>query len=134
MWRLLLSLTLSVPLVVAASDDAGVTARPALDLRQLSLDAAGIRVVVGHHLPALRGCYGLALADGGRAEGVVRVNFTVSPDGKVEQASVVELGIGPRLPEVRRCLEQQLQQMEFPRPTDGEPQPVEMPLILKAVE
>ena len=114
--------------------DAGVPVRPALKLASLSLDAAGIRAVVAHHLPQMQACYERVLVDGGRAEGTVVARFTVTGKGKVRDASVEEQGHGLQSPSVCRCLEQQLLGMSFPRPADGEDQPVETPINLKAVE
>lgn len=136
--RLLLGLSLAAcitgPAALAGSDGGVAAAQAPLDLSRLSLDAPGIRAVMDHHLPALRACYELALVDGGRVSGRVMAQFTVGPRGTVTEASVEELGEGMRRPDVCRCLEQVLTKMEFPRPADGEAQPVATPLILTAVE
>ena len=118
----------------AGVPDAGTSARPALRLAALSLDAAGIRAVLAHHLPELQACYAQLLVDGGRAEGAVLARFTVTGKGTVKDAAVVEQGQGLGSAEVCRCLEQQLLGMSFPRPADGEEQPVETPINLKSVE
>ena len=114
--------------------DAGGAASPALVLSALSLDAAGVRAVLSHHLPALQACYEQLLVDEGRPEGVVLARFTVTGKGTVKEASVEEQGRGLGSPAVCRCLEQQLLGMAFPRPEDGADQPVETPINLKAVE
>jgi hypothetical protein len=135
--RLLLSLSLAACVTAPsalAGADGGVQAPTRLDLSRLSLDARGIRAVMDHHLPALRACYELALVDGGRATGKVLAQFTVGPRGTVTEAAVEEMEEGLRRPDVCRCLEQVLTKMEFPRPSDGESQPVATPLILTAVE
>ncbi|MBM4381161.1 MAG: AgmX/PglI C-terminal domain-containing protein [Deltaproteobacteria bacterium] len=130
-----LAVGLAVPAVHAGGpEDGGVTARPALRLSALSLDAAGIRAVLSHHLPELQACYEQVLVDGGRAEGAVLARFTVTGQGKVKEASVEEQGGELGSPAVCRCLEQQLRDMSFPRPADGLDQPVETPINLKAVE
>ncbi len=114
--------------------DAGAPSRPSLALASLRLDVEGIRAVLAHHLPELQVCYEQVLADGGRAEGAVLARFTVTGKGTVRLASVEEQGGVLRSPAVCRCLEQQLLGMRFPRPADGEDQPVETPINLKAVE
>jgi hypothetical protein len=135
--HLLLGLSLAASITgpaARAGDDGGVVVQAPLELSRLSLDARGIRAVMDHHLPALRACYELALVDGGRTSGQVMAQFTVGPRGTVTEATVEEAGEGIRRPDVCRCLEQVLTKMEFPRPADGEAQPVATPLILTAVE
>ncbi|MEN9798869.1 MAG: hypothetical protein RL653_2565 [Pseudomonadota bacterium] len=135
--RLLLGVSLAACVIgpaALAGADGGAAGPAPLELTRLSLDARGIRTVMDHHLPSLRACYERALVDGGRAGGKVMAQFTVGPRGTVTEASVEELGEGIRRPDVCRCLEQALTKMEFPRPADGEAQPVATPLILTAVE
>lgn len=81
---------------------------------RVSLNVGSVQMVVRHHLPQLRLCYGRNVK-GDAVRGVVEIRFTVNEQGKVGSASVHR---GHQA--VGRCIVGKLKTWRFPRPVGGE--------------
>ena len=81
---------------------------------RVSLNVGSVQMVVRHHLPQLRLCYGRNIK-GDAVRGVVEIRFTVNEQGKVGSASVYR---GHQA--VGRCIVGKLRTWRFPRPVGGE--------------
>ena len=81
---------------------------------RVSLNVGSVQMVVRHHLPQLRLCYGRNIK-GDAVRGTVEIRFTVNKEGKVSSASVHR---GHQA--VGRCIVGKLKTWRFPRPVGGE--------------
>lgn len=82
------------------------------------LDADSVRMVVQHHSPQVRVCYDRALKQQDTLSGVVEIQFEVSSEGKVRNASVYRNTTGHE--GLGKCIATTLKGWRFPRPVGGD--------------
>jgi hypothetical protein len=76
-----------------------------------------VRLVVRHHLPQVRACYGRAFKDGSPG-GTVEIGFAIDPSGRAQNVRT-ETNTTDSV-ELARCLEARVREWQFPRPVGGD--------------
>ena len=66
---------------------------------------------------AVQDCYETILQAGNRIQGRVEIEFTVAPDGSVQESQIVFNDMGS--PEVAVCIRRLSMQWRFPEPNGG---------------
>lgn len=108
---------------------------PPPDVSKLPFTPDSIRQVMSYHQPKIQGCYEELLAAKEKTvEGKLMTSFTITAEGLVSKPKVVKKKTSIRDPKFHDCVVAVLTSMEFPKPKDGRPQPIEYPFNLKAVE
>lgn len=103
-----------------------------LDVSSLPFTADSIKQVVLSHQPRIQACYEEHLALRPQApQGTLKTRFTITPDGYVSGAKVVHTATALKDAQLRDCVVAVLSSMEFPKPPNGKPQPIEFPFNLK---
>lgn len=103
-----------------------------LDLSRLPFTPESIKLVVLSYQPRIQSCYEEHLAQRPQApQGTLKTRFTITPDGYVKGAKVVQTASALRDPQLHDCVVAVLSAMEFPKPPSGKPQPIEFPFNLK---
>ncbi len=100
------------------------------DSEGTSLDKEQIRAVIHAHRESVRACYESLLGRNTQAVGKIRVQFIVSKDGHVEEASAVESSLGDS--EFQSCVAFVVLQMKFP--SAGKITSVTYPFIFKQAD
>lgn len=103
-----------------------------LDVSTLRYGPDSIKLVVLAHQPRIQACYEEHLAQTKKAtQGTIKTRFIITPDGFVKDARVLAKASTLRDPQLHDCVVAVLSTMEFPKPTNGKPQPIEFPFNLK---
>jgi TonB family protein len=82
-----------------------------------SLDKEIIRRVVRRHINEVRFCYELEARKNPPLAGRVSVQFTISPEGKVDRSALQSSTLGD--PRVENCVVTAFRRWEFPKPAGG---------------
>jgi outer membrane biosynthesis protein TonB len=77
-----------------------------------------IRRIVRAHVHEIRDCYNAGLAKDPTAKGMITIEFTIGPDGKVEASNVKDV-TGFADPEVPTCIAEAIATWTFPEPRGG---------------
>lgn len=93
-----------------------------------SLDHETIRAGVRAGMASIKGCYEQHLKSNPTLRGRAMMRFVIDPSGAVAKASVVESTLAS--PELERCLERAVMQLQFP-PRTGGPAIVNYPFIFE---
>ncbi|HZA52209.1 MAG TPA: AgmX/PglI C-terminal domain-containing protein [Myxococcaceae bacterium] len=110
-------------------------AAPPPDVSKMTLSQASIRRIMGYHQPKIQECYETFLAGQQKpVDGKLITSFVITAEGAVEKPAVVKKGTTLRDPTLHECVVSALSAIEFPKPKDGTPQPVEYPFNLKSVK
>lgn len=105
------------------------------DVTKMPFTPDSIRKVVAFHQPKIQACYEEHLASKGnkKVEGVLKTHWLITAEGYVEKAAVLRKGSTLKDPKLHDCVTAVLASMNFPKPPDGKPQPIDFPFNLKAV-
>ena len=116
-----------------ASSEGG--AEETLDVSKMPLTPDSIRQVIAFHQPKIQACYEELLASRKKpVEGKILTAWTITAEGLVSKPRVLKKGSTLKNSRLNDCVVAVLASMEFPRPKDGRPQPVEYPFNLKAIK
>ena len=105
-----------------------------VDLSKLPFTPASIKQVVLSYQPRVQGCHEEAMVGAKPIAGLVKVAFTITPDGYVKGAKVDKKALIIKDNGLHDCLAAVVGTMVFPRPPDGKDHPIEFPFNLKPVE
>ena len=105
-----------------------------LDLSKLPFTPDSIKQVVLSYQPRVQGCHEEAMVGAKPITGVVKVAFTISPEGYVKSAKVDKRASSIKDEHLHDCLASVVSAMSFPKPPDGKDHPIEFPFNLKPVE
>jgi hypothetical protein len=104
-----------------------------LDVSTLPFTQDSIKQVVLSWQPQIQRCYEDHLAVKNKAaEGVLKTSWVITPEGFVKSAKVHRATSTLKDPKLHDCVTAVLSSMEFPKPPNGKPQPIEFPFNLKA--
>lgn len=106
------------------------------DVAKLPFTPDAIKQVVQWHQPQIQDCYEETLAAQGTkkaVEGIVKTSFVISADGLVTRAQVDKKASTLKNEKLHDCVVTVLSTMVFPKPPDGQEQPISFPFNLKAV-
>ena len=104
------------------------------DVSKMPFTQDSIRQVMTFHQPKIQACYEDFLRTKEKAvEGKLMTAFTVTAEGLVSKARVDRKRSTLRDGKLNDCVVAVLTSMEFPKPPEGRPQPIEYPLNLKAI-
>jgi len=105
-----------------------------IDLSKLPFTTDSIKQVVLSYQPRVQGCHEEAMAGSKPIGGLVKVAFTITPEGFVKSAKVDKRGSTIKDEHLHDCLVSVVSAMNFPKPPDGKDHPIEFPFNLKPVE
>jgi hypothetical protein len=83
-----------------------------------TMDKDVIRRIVRAHIHEIRDCYNLGLAKDPALAGRIAIEFTIGPDGKVEEAEATDV-TGFADPDVPTCIAEAIATWTFPAPRGG---------------
>jgi hypothetical protein len=106
---------LQLPTVTHETVAAAAPSTQAADKQEAEaqLDADSVRLVVRHHLPQVRACYGRAFKDASPG-GTVEIGFAIDGGGRAQNVRT-ETNTTDSV-ELSRCLEARVREWQFPRP------------------
>ncbi len=112
--------SLALPTAEKETATVAAAAKPEAAAKQegeATLDADGVRLVVRHHLPQVRACYGRAFKDVSPG-GTVEIGFAIDRGGHAQNVRT-ETNTTDSV-ELARCLEARVREWQFPRPVGGD--------------
>jgi hypothetical protein len=106
------------------------------DVSKMPFTQNSIKTVLAAYQPMIQGCYEEQLAMNGKkpAEGMVKAAFVITAEGLVSKARVDKKSTTLKNAKLHDCVVAVLSTMEFPKPPDGKPHPIEIPFNLKAIQ
>ena len=105
------------------------TVRQAKAEVQGSLDKDLIRRIVRAHINEVRHCYNQGLARDPNLKGRINIQFTVTPEGKVRAAAVLEDTLADKT--VGTCISAAVLRWTFPKPAGGADVIISYPFVLE---